>query len=483
MRLASKIFAATTLVILALVGVATWSVLAIDVLVRAHRDITNRSLPALQLEVALKEAVPRLLRLEARYLVLRDRAYGALLKERTERTAADLRRLDGLLGSNQEQASYREAAAALASYREQVDRERALLGKGDIARATKVSEGPARAAAEKLERALIKLTETTAAEVDRQQITIRQLETRTWNTVLVTLGGSLVAAIGVTGFVAFRLTRSVRQLSAATGEVAHGTFREPLVVRTRDEVGDLTLAFNRMAQELREVDDHKQQFFSQISHELRNPLTAIRASAQLLLRRRDALDAKGRHWVESIDDSVDRLLGLVTRILDLNRLRAGVFPLEREPVELDKVVARVLDIVGAQAERQGLTLETTSTGQDFSLSADAEALTQILLNLVGNAIKFTPSDGSVRVGIIDAVTHLELSVRDDGPGIPAADVTRIFEPYQQAHRGRKGSGLGLAIVKELVSAHGGTITVESEEGKGTCMTVRLPKTPPPASGA
>lgn len=479
MRLASKIFAATTLVILALVGVAAWSLLAFDDLVRAHRDITSRALPALRLEASVQDAVPQLLRLEARYLVLRDRAYGNLLRERVTRTAEDLGRLDSLLGSTAERSSYRVAVAALATYQEQVNRERALVTKGATARAQRLSEGPARAAAETLDRALTQLTEATSAEVDRAQAVVRGLETRTWTTVLLALGGSLLAAIAATGFVAFRLTRSIRQLSAATGRVADGSFREPLTVTTRDEVGDLTHAFNFMAEELREVEAHKEEFFSQIAHELRNPLTAIRASAQLLLRRpADTLDAKGRHWVESIDGSVDRLLSLVTRILDLNRLRAGVFPLERHPVELDKMVARALDVVGAQAEEQGLRLEQTSTGADFSITADEDALTQVILNLVGNAIKFSPEGGVVRVTVTDAATQLELSVRDDGPGIPAADIPRVFEPYRQAHRGRKGSGLGLAIVKELVAVHGGTIDVDSEEGKGTCMTVRLPRVVP-----
>jgi signal transduction histidine kinase len=479
MRLAFKIFAATTLVVLVLVGVAAWSLLAVDHLVRAHREITERSLPALQIEVALQEAVPRLLRLEARYLVLRDRAYGELLKERTARTVADLERLDKLLASPAEEKSYREAVAALATYQEHVDKERALLTKGEAARALRLSEGPARAAAETLDRALTQLTAATSAQVDRAQAAARALEARTWTTVLGALGGSFLAAIGATGFVAFRLTRSVRQLSAATGRVADGSFREPLTVQSKDEIGDLTLAFNHMAAQLREVEAHKEQFFSQISHELRNPLTAIRASAQLLLRRpADSLDAKGRHWVESIDASVDRLLSLVTRILDLNRLRAGVFPLERQPVELDKVVARAIDVLGAQAEQYGLHLETSSTGADFSVTADEDALTQVILNLVGNALKFTPQGGSVRVGVTETPTQLELSVRDDGPGIPAADVSRIFEPYQQAHRGRKGSGLGLAIVKELVSAHGGSIDVDSVEGKGTCITVCLPRAAP-----
>jgi signal transduction histidine kinase len=144
-------------------------------------------------------------------------------------------------------------------------------------------------------------------------------------------------------------------------------------------------------------------------------------------------------------------------------------------VDLDKIVARALDVLGAQAEQQGLRLESEATGREFILSADEDALTQVVLNLVGNAIKFTPTGGTVRVQVADADAHLELAVRDDGPGIPARDAARIFEPYQQAHRGRNGSGLGLAIVKELVSAHGGTIAMDSEEGKGTCVTVRLPK--------
>jgi len=479
MRLASKFFAATTLVIMALVGVAAWSLLAIDHLVRAHREITDRSLPALQIEVALQEVVPRLLRLEARYLVMRDRAYGDLLKARTERTVADLGRLDPLLASTAEMTSYREAVAALATYQELVHKERALLGTRDSARAMKISEGPARAAADRLDRALAKLTEATSAEVSRAQTAVRALESRTWTMVLAALGGGLLAAVAANGFVAFRLTRSVRQLSAATRRVADGSFAKPLIADSSDEVGDLTLAFNHMAEELREVEAHKQQFFSQISHELRNPLTAIRASAQLLLRRpADLLDAKGRHWVESIDTSVDRLLSLVTRILDLNRLRAGVFPLELRPLELDKVVARALDVLGAQAEQQRVCLESTSTGLDFVITADEDGLTQVILNLTGNAIKFTQPGGVVRVEVTDAGTHLELVVRDNGPGIPAADIHRVFEPYQQAHQGRKGSGLGLAIVKELVSAHGGTIAVESEEGQGTCMTVNLPKAAP-----
>lgn len=477
--MAFKIFAASTLVILALVGVAGWSLLAVDRLVRAHREIIAQSLPALQLEASLREAVSRVLRLEARYVVLGDRAYGDLLKERTDQAVADLGRLGTLLRSDAEQEIHRRAVSALATYRQHVGIERTLLVEGRVTGALRLSEEQARSAAEQLDRTLTELTNATWTEVNRAQAAVGVLETRTWNMILVTLTGSLLAAVGTTGFVAFRMTRSVRRLSAATARVADGSFREPLPVETFDEIGDLTRSFNRMAERLREVEALKQQFFSHVSHELRNPLAAIRSAAELLLARaRTVLDAKQQHWVEIIDESVDRLLGLVNQILDFNRLRAGVFPLERQPIGLDKVVARALDMLGPQAEQQGLVLDETVAGADFVIIGDEEALTKVIVNLVGNAIKFTQRGGLVTVAVTDAGAHVELAVRDNGPGIPAADVFRIFEPYQQAHRGRKGSGLGLAIVKELVGAHSGSVRVESEEGKGTCFTVRLPRTAP-----
>jgi len=98
------------------------------------------------------------------------------------------------------------------------------------------------------------------------------------------------------------------------------------------------------------------------------------------------------------------------------------------------------------------------------------------VNLVGNAIKFIPAGGAIRVAVRDADAQVELTVEDNGPGIPAGDLDRIFEPYQQAHNGRRGSGLGLAIVKQLIDAHGGSVGVDSQERKGTCFTVRLPRT-------
>jgi signal transduction histidine kinase len=476
MRLAPKIFASSTLVIFALIGIAGCGLLAVKRLVEAHREIANRSLPALQIEAALRESVPRLLRLEARHLVLRDRTYERLIEERAAEATAELERLGPLLSSPAERAIHRDAGAALADYRRQLEAERALLARGRGAEAQRLSEGPARAAAQRLEQSLAGLMAATWTEINRAQVAVRHLEQSTWSAVLITLSISLVAALGTTGLVVFRTTRSIRRLLAATARVAEGNFAEPVRVDTRDEVGELTRAFNRMAEQLREVDTLKQRFFSHMSHEMRSPLTVISSACQLIRKRaQHVLDDKQRRWVDLIEMSAARSLELVNGILDFNRLRARVFPLDRHAVSLDKVAARAVDLLRPQAEQQGLQLDDQAVGDDFVLMVDEEALTKVITNLVGNAIKFTPSGGLIRVVVTDAVDHVEVAVRDNGDGIPSATLPLIFEPYRQAHQGRKGSGLGLAIVKELVEAHGGTVSVESTEGAGSCFTVRLPR--------
>jgi len=476
MRLAPKIFASSTLITLALIGIAGCGLLAVKRLVEAHREIASRSLPALQLEASLREATTRLLRLEARYLVLGDRTYGNLLMERTADATAEFERLGPLLTSPAEQAIYRDAGAALAAYRRHLEAERALLARGSGAQALRLSEGPARLTAQRLEQSLAGLMAATWTEINRAQAAVRELEKRTWSAVLVTLSISLVAALGTTGLVVLGTTRSIRRLSAATARVAAGKFAEPVQVDTRDEVGELTRAFNRMAEQLREVDTLKQRFFSHISHEMRSPLTVISSASQLMRQRAGhLLGDKQRRWIDLIEMSAARSLELVNGILDFNRLRAGVFPLDRHAVSLDKVAARAVDLLRPQAEQQSLQLDEQAVGDDFVVMADEEALTKVITNLVGNAIKFTPSGGLIRVVVTDAADHVEVAVHDNGDGIPSATLPLIFEPYRQAHQGRKGSGLGLAIVKELVEAHGGTVNVESAEGAGSCFTVRLPR--------
>lgn len=481
MRLAPKVFLVSALVILVLGGVAGWSLHAVNELVEVNRGIATRSVPAIEATSGLPESFRRLVRLEAKYFVLRDRAYADLWNERATRISSELDRLGTLLVTDEEKHWHADAVAAFTRYRALVEQERVLLTRGETARAELISSRDAREAADHAEASVVKLMAATNAALRRAQAEAGALAGRTWNAVVWALVGSLGAALAATGFLAFRMTRALRRLSRATRDLADGSFTEPLPTNRKDEIGDLARAFNRMAVRLKEVDTLKEEFFSHISHDLRNPLTGMRGAAQLLVQGRTGpLQERQMKMVGVIAESAERMLAMVNQILEFTRLRAHLMPLERRPVDLAKVVARALDEVHPQAEDAGIALTTTTSGGDFSVLGDEAALMRVVVNLVSNAVKFTPRGGSVLAQVRDWGAEVELRVIDTGIGIAAAEIPRIFDPYRQVHTGRKGSGLGLAVVKGLVETHGGRVTVESDPDKGSCFAVTLPRAGSPS---
>jgi signal transduction histidine kinase len=176
----------------------------------------------------------------------------------------------------------------------------------------------------------------------------------------------------------------------------------------------------------------------------------------------------------------------ISRLVDVNRsIATQSLPALRMGASLREQLAgltRTEMDARPQEEQKGLTVERTTNGSDFALLGDEDRLLRVVLNLVGNAIKFTPHGGAVKVSLADVGPEVVIMVEDTGVGIPANDLRRIFDPYEQAHRGRGGSGLGLAIVKGLVELHGGQVEVESEEGRGSRFLVRLPRVGAPLVG-
>src|SRR5438093_2080 len=307
--------------------------------------------------------------------------------------------------------------------------------------------------------------------------TMVRLEARTWSGVLLALTAAVSLALLGSGLIAHRLTLSLGTLSAATAEVAAGHFDRPITVESRDEIGELARSFNAMALELRRLEGTKEEVFASVSHELRSPLTSIREGAHLLRERVSGpLTARQQRLVEIIAAGSDRLLGLVNQILEVTRLRAGVLPIQRSRLELDTVVARAVDELRPRADQAGIVLEREQSGEEFTCLGDEDRLLQVIVNLVANAIRFTPRGGRVVARVIATSAELEIQVEDTGVGIPASELAHIFEPYRQAHSHRGGTGLGLAIVRGVAQAHGGRVTVESQEGKGSRFTVLLPRT-------
>jgi PAS domain S-box-containing protein len=220
----------------------------------------------------------------------------------------------------------------------------------------------------------------------------------------------------------------------------------------------------------------KSRFLADMSHELRTPLNSILGFSQLLeLQGGESLTGKQREYLRWIREGGEHLLDMVNDVLDLSKVEAGKIELEKAPFDPVALIRRVLTTVRSLAAKKHLRLETSLFEDGSVIDADEVRVKQVLYNLLSNAIKFTGREKRIGVEARAEETELVITVWDEGIGIPRDDQARIFEPYTQSRARRgEGTGLGLAIVKRLVELHGGSISVESEQGVGSRFIVRLP---------
>jgi signal transduction histidine kinase len=229
---------------------------------------------------------------------------------------------------------------------------------------------------------------------------------------------------------------------------------------------------------LEEASRHKSQFLANMSHELRTPLNAILGYTELILDQiYGEVPEKIREVLERLEKSGRHLLGLINDVLDLSKIEAGQLSLSLTEYSIKDVVRTVLTGVESLAAEKGLSLKATVDPEVSLGRGDERRLTQVLLNLVGNAIKFTEV-GEVQVEVRTADGAFLVSVSDTGPGIAAADQEKIFEEFQQADssstRKKGGTGLGLSIAKRIIEMHGGRIWVESTLGEGSTFWFTVP---------
>ena len=230
--------------------------------------------------------------------------------------------------------------------------------------------------------------------------------------------------------------------------------------------------------ELRRLERVRTEFVANVSHELRTPLTAIRGYLETLLEGGLDEPDNGRRFLQIVFRHAERLGRLLDDLMDLSNIELGKVTLKREPTDLADVLEPVLAIVRPQAEAKRLAVAADLPPGLPAVSADRDRLVQILLNLVDNAVKFTPESGRVTVTASPREGMVEVVVADTGVGIPSTDLPRITERFYRVDKARSrelgGTGLGLAIVKHLVQAHGGELRIESELGKGTTVSFTLP---------
>ena len=228
--------------------------------------------------------------------------------------------------------------------------------------------------------------------------------------------------------------------------------------------------------ELRSLQTTRRELIGNISHEFRTPLAGIKAMAETLSGAAIDDKAAARDFLTRIDGEVDRLTQLVEELTELSRIETGKAELKKEPVDLNKLVEEVIAQLSPQAERQQLSVSREFAANLPSVPADKDRVRQVITNLVHNAIKFTPAGGRITITSRALEGSVVVHIADTGIGIPREDLPRVFERFYKGDKARagEGTGMGLAIAKHVVEAHGGTIWVRSEEGKGSTFAFSLP---------
>ena len=304
----------------------------------------------------------------------------------------------------------------------------------------------------------------------------------TQRTLLIVLAAGSLLALSIAGLAMWISTdQTLKPLQAATQVAQHIAHADDLSRRIpyrgppEDEVGQLISAFNHTLSRLENQFHMQRRFMADVGHELRTPLTVVKGNIGLMRR----MGQTDRESLDSIDNEVDRLTRLVGDLLLLAQAEAGKIPLNRGIVELDTLVLEVLSEMHVLAgEKMKLRLGDID---QVLVCGDRDRLKQVLVNLVGNGIKYTPAGGEVLVGLGKENNQARLTVSDNGPGIPAETLPHIFERFFRAEKSRtrsqqegKGFGLGLSIAYWIVRNHNGRIEVTSTGGRGTTFCVWLP---------
>ena len=292
---------------------------------------------------------------------------------------------------------------------------------------------------------------------------------------VLTAVAAITLALVVVQVLAHGMTRPLREMVGAARAMSRGEYERRVTATSRDEVGELGRAFNRMAADLAEVDRVRRDLIANVSHELRTPLGSLRALLENLVDGVEHVDA---NTLATMLAQVERLGTLVEQLLDLSKLESGAVPLERSPVSAATLLDQVAADWRSSARARDVGLHLIVEPHDLVVNADEARLHQVLGNLVANAVRHAPQGSTVTMAARTTSRGTTLEVLDDGPGIPRVEAERVFERFYRSDQARSsgdgGSGLGLAISRWIVELHDGSIRTEERTPTGCRMVVELP---------
>lgn len=297
--------------------------------------------------------------------------------------------------------------------------------------------------------------------------------------IMIFTGGIIILLISLLLSLRFAdsLIKPIEDLKKTANQLAQGNYNINLNNEKlhNDEIGDLVRTFERMAKEIDKTRKLKEEFISSVSHELRTPLTSIKGWSETLSYEgisKEELDL----GLGIIQDETERLITLVEELLDFSRLASDRIRLQIDMVNVAKLAKDVINQLGVKAREKNITLLTefkTKEREIVDIQGDKNRLRQVLINLVQNALKFTPEGGYVVVRMSQGEEYTTVSVIDNGIGIQKENLDRVLEKFFQEDYNKSGSGIGLAISNEIVKLHKGKMILESEKGEGTTITFTL----------
>jgi signal transduction histidine kinase len=287
---------------------------------------------------------------------------------------------------------------------------------------------------------------------------------------------SVLAALLVSLFLSRRIVAPVRTLTDASQRIADGHYAERVQVNGTDEIAQLATRFNQMATQLEQVESMRRQLIGDVTHELRTPLTSIKGYLEGLV---DGVLPSTPETFNQIHHEADRLSRLVDDLQELSRVEAKAYSLDIHSIAVSDLVQTTVRRLAPQATAKRITLHSNVPPDLPPLQADEDRITQVLVNMVANAIQYTPEQGEVTISAARQGDEIHVSVKDSGIGIPPEQLDEIFTRFYRVDKSRSrsaggGSGIGLTIARHLVEAHGGRIWAESKgDGQGSTFTFSL----------
>jgi signal transduction histidine kinase len=500
MRVATKVATGTGAILVLLIGVLLYQVSLLRALASANRTLGAVDIRAAMVSLELRRQLDRMEEYTRKYLVTRDPAYADMVGEARDAFAANLAQLKPLRVSGSGAAEVDRLDLQWSRFG------LALVPRPNIAAQLSLGDEERLLAdladqLDGLRAQVVAVINATSSAIASQVSAAATTSQDAQRLAFVAVG----VALALSGLILLVTVRSIndplKRLTEATRQVADGSFAVQIDAPHGDEFANLAEDFNTMVRRLEELDVLKRGFVSHVSHELKTPLVAMQETNQLLLEETPgALTAKQRRFLELNLAASRRLSAMITNLLDLSRIEAGAMEYRIDVHDLGALAESAAALFEARAQERGLHLEVAVPAATLLVPCDADRVTQVLTNLLDNAVRHAPDGSTVRIRVSGAAgpradlpgwvqralspnppgtRYAEVTVEDEGHGVPDEHKERIFDKFHQVGRGRRsdgGVGLGLAISRETVAAHGGAIWVADRPGGGSVFTLLLPLT-------